>query len=141
MRNSIRNGVLKITENRYKQVVFKGVLADKTPNTKPVQLDDNYYRSENNFNGASEVILQDASWLRLRSVNLSYSFPAKLLQGTRVIKGLTVSAIANNFLIWTPFKGYDPEGSTFGSASNSFGFVGYNIPSASNLTFSVNLNF
>jgi hypothetical protein len=104
-------------------------------------LDDNFYRSENNFNGASEVILQDASWLRIRNVNLSYTFPAKSFGSSSVIKGVTLSAIANNFLLWTPFRGYDPEGSSFGSSSNAFGFMGYNVPLSSNVTFSVNLNF
>jgi TonB-linked SusC/RagA family outer membrane protein len=141
IRNSIRNGVLKITENRYKQVLFKGVLADGRPNARPVMLDDNFYRSENNFNGASEVILQDASWLRIRNINLSYSIPTNTFGTGNFIKGVTVSAIANNFLLWTPFSGYDPEGSSFGSSSNAFGYMGYNVPLSSNVTFSVNVNF
>jgi TonB-linked SusC/RagA family outer membrane protein len=141
MRNSIRNGVLKITENRYEQIVFKGVTADGRVNEKPVYLDDNYYRNENQFNGASEVVLQDASWLRLRNINLSYELPRSVLGNAKIIKGVTISAIGNNFILWTPFSGYDPEGSTFGSSSNSFGYMGYNIPLSSNFTFSLNVNF
>ncbi|MEO5984080.1 MAG: SusC/RagA family TonB-linked outer membrane protein, partial [Ferruginibacter sp.] len=77
-RNGIRNGILKITENRYQELIFNGVKADGTPNTKKVFLDDAFYRTENAFNGASEVLLQDASWLRLRNVTLSYDFNKSL---------------------------------------------------------------
>lgn len=36
-RNSIRNGNIKVTELRNQLVVFKGLLADSTPNTKEVE--------------------------------------------------------------------------------------------------------
>jgi len=141
MRNSIRQGILKTTENRYEALIFNGVKADGTVNNKVVQLDDAFYRNENYFNGASDVILQDASWIRLRNVTFSYRLPAKLLSRTKFIKGLSFSAIGNNFLLWTPFKGYDPEGSSYGSGSNAFGFMGFNIPSTRSLSLSLNANF
>jgi TonB-linked SusC/RagA family outer membrane protein len=141
LRNRIRNGIDITTENRYKQIVFNGVTAAGTKNAVPVYLDDAYYRSENNYNGAAEVLLQDASWLRLRNVSLGYELGKKLLQKTKAIKGASLSLSANNFILWTPFKGYDPEGTSFGSGSNAFGFMGFSIPGTSNFTVGLNLNF
>lgn len=140
MRNMIRNGIAKTTEARYQEITFNGVRADGSPNTTKVFLDDAYYRSENNYNGAAEVLLQDASWLRIRNITLSYVAPAKWLSRTKVIKGANISVSANNFLLWTPFKGYDPESTSFGSGSNAFGFMGFNIPNTTNYVLSLNLN-
>ena len=57
-------------------------------------------------------LLEDASFLRLKNVNLSYSFPAELLQKSRIIRGLRVYAQAQNLLTFTNFSGLDPEGTT-----------------------------
>ena len=57
-------------------------------------------------------LLEDASFLRLKNVNLSYSFPAELLQKSRIIRGLRVYAQAQNILTFTNFSGLDPEGTT-----------------------------
>ena len=57
-------------------------------------------------------LLEDASFLRLKNVNLSYSFPAELLKKSRIIRGLRVYAQAQNLLTFTNFSGLDPEGTT-----------------------------
>jgi TonB-linked SusC/RagA family outer membrane protein len=141
LRNRIRNGIDKITENRYQQVIFNGVNASGVKNAIPVQLDDAYYRNENLFNGATEVLLQDASWFRIRNIALSYEISKSASSKIKFIKSLSVSAMLNNILLWTPFSGYDPEGTSFGSGSNAFGFMGFSIPNTSNVTFGLNVNF
>jgi TonB-linked SusC/RagA family outer membrane protein len=141
LRNRIRNGIDKITENRYQQVTFNGVNAAGVKNAVPVQLDDAYYRNENFFNGATEVLLQDASWFRIRNIGLSYEMGKSILGKIKHIKSVSISAMVNNILLWTPFSGYDPEGTSFGSGSNAFGFMGFNIPNTSNVTFGLNVNF
>jgi TonB-linked SusC/RagA family outer membrane protein len=141
MRNSIRNGVLKITENRYQQVIFNGVkIADGKPNDIPVILDHNFYRNTNFFNNITDVILQDASWLRLRNVTLTYELPKKLLNSIKTIKGVSLGVTASNFILWTPYKGYDPGTTAFNAGYNVFGFTGSNIPSYSSVIFNLNIN-
>lgn len=141
MRNGIRNGVLKITENRYQQIVFNGVLADGSKNVTPVILDENYYRNANLFNNIGDVIIQDASWVRLRNVSLAYTIPASVLAGTHFIKSLNIGVTAANFILYTPYKGYDPEATAFGSGYNVYGFTGSNIPNFSSFIFSLGANF
>ena len=81
-RNGIRNGVLKITEFRDEEIVLNGVLEDGTPNNIPVLITEGYYRSSSIYNRASEILIQDTSWWRLRNVTLSYELPSKLLSNT-----------------------------------------------------------
>ncbi len=55
-------------------------------------------------------LLEDASFLRLKNLMLSYSLPSGLLKKTVVIRGLRVYAQAQNLLTFTNFSGLDPEG-------------------------------
>lgn len=139
-RNGIRNGNLKITEFRDEEIVLDGVLADGSPNNIPVVITEDYYRSSSIYNRASEILVQDASWWRLRNVTLSYDFSKKLLE-TTFINSATVSFTGTNLWIDTPFRGYDPEGSQFSAGTNAYGFAGLNIPNTRNYLFGINLNF
>lgn len=132
-------GSITATNSRYKEVIFNGVTADGEPNTQPVILDQDFYRLSR-YNQASELLMQDASWVRLRHVTLSYRLPARLMDKT-FFKEISLSATGNNLLLITPFEGYDPEGTTYSAGSNAFGLTGYNIPNTRSVTFGLNLNF
>jgi hypothetical protein len=141
LRNRVRNGIDARTALRNVDVIFEGVTATGEANTKAVRLDgDSYYRNESRYNGVAEILLQDASWVRLRSASLAYTVPKSLISRTP-LSSLTVSATGNNLLLFTPFEGFDPEGSTYGSGSNQFGYSGLNIPATRSLTLSLNANF
>ena len=55
-------------------------------------------------------LLEDASFLRLKNVMLSYSFPQSLLKKSKVFQGLRLYAQIQNPLTFTKFSGLDPEG-------------------------------
>ena len=57
-------------------------------------------------------LLEDASFLRLKNLMLSYSLPKNLLKKTGFIRGLRVYAQGQNLLTFTNFSGLDPEGTT-----------------------------
>lgn len=142
MRNSIRNGVLKITENRYREVIFQGVKAsDGKPNDIPTILDDAYYRDANVYNNIADVIIQDASWIRLRNITLGYDVPKRVFNNSKFIQSANVSVTGSNFILYTPFKGYDPQSTAYGSGYNVYGFTGSNIPNYSSVIFALNLTF
>ncbi|MDT0677972.1 SusC/RagA family TonB-linked outer membrane protein [Autumnicola musiva] len=132
-------GTITATNDRYKEVIFQGVTANGQPNTQPVILDQDYYRLSR-YNAASELLMQDASWVRLRSASLSYRLPNSILDRT-FFTGITLSATGNNLLLITPFEGYDPEGTTYSAGSNAFGLTGYNIPNTRSVIFGLSLNF
>ncbi|MEM9678783.1 MAG: SusC/RagA family TonB-linked outer membrane protein [Bacteroidota bacterium] len=148
IRNGIRNGILAQTERRYEQVIFKGVQntgTDEDPvfveNTTPVQIDgESLYRNSIRYNRAADIVLEDASWFRLRTVSLGYSLPKSILPGN-AIERATITLTGNNLFINTPFRGYDPEASYLGSGSNAFGFTGLVIPNTRSYSVKLNLTF
>jgi len=144
-------GTAAFTENRTETIVFDGVLADGSPNTKPVYLGqgvgpdgvnygNGYYR--NYYRGASEKFIEDASWIRLRSVSLSYSLPSQMLKKTKVLNAASISLTGNNLWLKTDFTGFDPESSSDPSGSNtSDAFSGFTYPGIRSFIVSLNLQF
>ena len=144
-------GTSKMTENRTEMIVFDGVLADGTPNTKSVYLGqglgadgvdyvNGYYR--NYYRGASEFFIEDASWIRLRSLSLSYSVPGNILKKSKVLNAATVSVTGNNLWLKTDFTGFDPESSSNPAGSNtSDAFSGFTYPGIRSFLISLNLQF
>jgi len=139
-RNGIRNGVLGFTERRYEEVIFSGVTSTGETNTQAVEITgENLWRSSN-WNNASELLLQDGSWVRLRNINVSYSLPASMLEEVFIQKAsLTLSG--NNLFLNTPFRGYDPETNYYGSSSNIYGYTGLQTPATKSYRATLNLTF
>jgi TonB-linked SusC/RagA family outer membrane protein len=142
-------GIAKYTENREETIVFDGVLADGTPNTKPVYLGqgvgpdgvnygNGFYR--NVHRTVSENFIEDASWVRLRSLRLAYNLPASLLE-KGPIRSVQFSVTGNNLWLATKYSGYDPETSSNNSGSNVNGFTGFTYPAVRSVLFTLNVGF
>ncbi len=142
-------GIADYTANRRTYKVFEGVLADGTPNTKQVWLDqglgpdgvnygEGYYRT--NYRAISEPFVQDASWIRLRSASLSYALPTSWLP-KNFIRNASVSVTGNNLLLHTKYYGLDPESLSADSGSNVDGASGFTYPAARTFLFTINLGF
>ena len=140
-------GKLDYSENRNDMVVFDGVLADGTPNTKEVFLGQalgpdgvdygqGFYRVY--FRTTSENFVRDASFIKLRNVSLSYSLPKKWIQKTP-FQSVGVSATVNNVILWTPWINFDPESFSGGAGGNATGFSGLTYPSTMSTLFTLNL--
>ena len=67
------------------------------------------------FYNNSTQFLENASFVRLKFVQLSYNVPQSLLRHTGFIKGVKVFAIGRNLLTFTDYNGYDPEVDSNGS--------------------------
>ena len=57
-------------------------------------------------------LLEDASFLRLKNVMLSYTVPAEWIKKTRVFSGVRIYIQAQNLLTFSKFSGLDPEGTS-----------------------------
>ena len=87
--------------------------------------------------------LADASYLRLKNLQLSYTLPSKVVKKIG-IKSLMVFANAQNLLTFSKFwQGYDPEVAYNGSATDgvSIGMVASNYPQVKTYTFGVDIKF
>lgn len=54
-------------------------------------------------------ILEDASFLRLKNLTISYDFPAELIGRSGFLSGVKIYFVGRNLLTATKFTGYDPE--------------------------------
>ncbi|MBD3590079.1 TonB-dependent receptor [Bacteroides sp. GM023] len=54
-------------------------------------------------------LLEDASFLRLKNLTISYDFPKSLLRTAKVFQHARVYAQGQNLFTWTKFQGMDPE--------------------------------
>ncbi len=77
--------------------------------------------------------IQDASFLRLRNVNIGYSIPKATLDKFGVFKSLKVFVQGQNLFTWTSWRGLDPE-------NNSI-YGRYQYPNARTYTAGINANF
>ena len=71
----------------------------------------NWYQAKNNGKGnprTSSLFIENASFIRLRNVRLSYFIPQKIT-GKAGIKGINVFAYGINVATWTNYSGWDPE--------------------------------
>ena len=139
------------TADRYKTVVFDGVVAQKdasgattyVPNTRPVELTQNYYA--NILAGAGTAFIEDGSWARLRYLTLSYALPARLLGGTAsFLKGVELSVTGRNLVLLTKYSGADPETAAAGAGVRGGGSGGIdygNTPGTRGVDMGVRVNF
>lgn len=98
----------------------------------------------NKYTLESANYVTDTNWLRLRSLSLTYTIPQKLLKKTNVIKGLSATVTGTNLLLWTNYKGMDPETSAAGSGavgSSSVGIDYCGVPATAGMSFGVNVTF
>ena len=56
--------------------------------------------------------LEDASFLRLKNIMLSYSIPESILKKTKAVSRAKIYVQAQNLYTWTKFSGIDPESSS-----------------------------
>lgn len=71
---------------------------------------------------ADTMWLEDASFVRLKYLQLSYTLPKNWLDQTGFIKGAKVFLVGRNLITFTGYKGYDPEVNstmTFGNYPNT----------------------
>ena len=65
-------------------------------------------------NSFSSRVVEDGSYLRLKTVSLGYNLPKKLMKKWG-IKNINIYAAAQNLYTWTKYTGNDPEVSIFNS--------------------------
>ena len=102
----------------------------------------NYWNSYYATETANYIV--NTNWLRLRSLSVSYSLPAKLLAKQKVLKDVTFNLQGNNLWLLTNYKGLDPENSVGGSGvvgSSSVGIDYAGVPSTAGMSFGISVRF
>ena len=88
----------------------------------------------------SSRVVEDGSFLRLKTVSLSYALPAQILESLRYFSHLSVNVASQNLYTWTRYSGLDPEVSTRNPIlTPGFDFSAY--PQARTIVFGIKAEF
>lgn len=139
-------GNQEINANRY---IFEGgittnpnlnQLASYAKRWEPYYASHTIFRSLGMVNAAySSRVIEDGSYLKLRTVSLGYNVPAAALQRIK-IKSIRVYASAQNLWTWTKYSSPDPEASARNSnLTPGFDFGAY--PHSLSAVLGANINF
>lgn len=90
--------------------------------------------------GLNHVFFQDASFVKLREVSASYTFPESWFASFGVSRAVFTLA-ARELHTWTDYRGPDPEVTTLASASNPLAVDQGVIPPLSQLVATLNITF
>jgi iron complex outermembrane recepter protein len=123
-------------------VVLEGVHEDGTPNTTVVHY---YYKYLPNAGGWGHFLstpgIIENTWVKMREISLSYTFPQNLITKTKIFQNLTLSITGRDlFYIYTtlPDK-INPEG-IMGSG-NAQGFEWASYPGTRSFIFGISASF
>jgi TonB-linked SusC/RagA family outer membrane protein len=93
-----------------------------------------------NGGGKSSRWVQDGSYFRVKSVNLGYNMPKKVL-GRWKVENARIYVAALNLFTSTKYKGYDPEINTTYTGTLNLGHDFYTPPQAKTITVGLSVGF
>ncbi|GHN00480.1 SusC/RagA family TonB-linked outer membrane protein [Cytophagales bacterium WSM2-2] len=127
-------------------VLLPGVQADGSPNTVYAEnLDGNGkspfgYFANNGLSAVNKAYIYNASYIKLREVNLTYSVPKEIISKLGGFKGIDLSLIGRNLFIIKDLPYSDPEESLSSGNANA-GYQSGAYPSMRSYGFNVKLKF
>ncbi len=87
----------------------------------------------------SDRYLEDGSYVRLKTITLSYNLPAKWMNSIK-IEGIKLYFTAENLLTFTKYTGFDPEVSRYGQDNTRMGYDYGGYPASRSFIFGLTLN-
>ncbi|MEP5341031.1 MAG: SusC/RagA family TonB-linked outer membrane protein [Algibacter sp.] len=140
-------GLSKSTEDRFyaadqpngnATAVFDGIIESTgLQSDVAAPLTNDYYQALNAQ--VDEANIEDASWIRLRNISLSYAVPSKWLKDTGFY-GIDLTLNGRNLWLDTKYKGVDPETNALG-AGNVQGVDFVNAPGTKSYGFTAKFKF
>ncbi|MBY5957372.1 SusC/RagA family TonB-linked outer membrane protein [Membranicola marinus] len=140
------NAAATVVNGARADIIYDGVVENEgggySVNSTPVSPEIYWTTlSERSGNlGITENNIYDASNIRIRTLQLNYSFPRTLIQNTGMQK-LQIGASMNNVaMLSSHLKGVDPE-SVYATATNAVGFENLSSPTSRSVFFNLVVGF
>lgn len=89
----------------------------------------------------STRFIEDGSYLRLKTLTLSYNFDKKIFGNQNIISNVNVYATASNIFTLTKYSGYDPEVNYAGNSGTVLGIDYGTYPQSKSIIFGLNVTF
>lgn len=129
--------------DRYQGLILPGVKRDGTPNDIQITASEAYFNNLSGFFGVSDLIVYDATVVRLREASLSYSFPTEWFRKLP-FGGASITFSGQNLWYNAPnfpkYVNFDPETSSLG-VSNVRGLEYLSGPTSKRYGVSVRVSF
>jgi TonB-linked SusC/RagA family outer membrane protein len=140
----VGRGLTKDTDfDRKLPLILPGVQADGSVNTVQISASQAYFNNWSGFFGMSDLIVYDATNIRLREASLSYSLPAETLKKTP-FGSLSLTVSGQNLWYNAPnfpkYVNFDPETSSLG-VSNVRGLEYLTGPTSRRIGASLRVTF
>lgn len=133
-------GLSKRTEDRESTFIFDGYKADGSKNdiARGGVYDPGAYQTlySDVLSNIDEYYIYGNSFVKLRELSLSYSFPKNIISKL----DLSLNLFARNILLWTELPNMDPESSQ-GNNNMAGGFERFSLPQATSYGFGLNVVF
>ena len=86
----------------------------------------------------SSLWIEDASYIRLKNIRLSYDLPKQIAKKIN-LESVSFSLMMQNFFTWSNYSGFDPE--LPGKSAFTVGYDDVSYPRAKDILFGINVNF
>lgn len=108
------SGSFNLNSNQFASYAYRW-----TPTNPTNDIPRATYNTKTDVGGLTRIssrLIEDASFLRLKTVSLNYNLPAKMLKKLK-FTNVRVYLSAQNLITWTKYTGLDPEVSTYRQAN------------------------
>tara|TARA_R110002049_G_scaffold306093_3_gene503988 strand:- start:5248 stop:8691 length:3444 start_codon:yes stop_codon:yes gene_type:complete len=112
-----------------------------TPENRDTNIPRQVYRDPNTNGRTSSNYVNDASYLRLKTLNFSYTFSKQALEQIKFFDHISIFIAAQNLFTVTNYPGADPEASNLFNNDISAGRDNNRFPIAKVFTTGVNIGF
>jgi len=92
------------------------------------------------FSKANDLLIEDATWTKLRNVTLGYTLNNINIVSKIKISSVRLSVTGRDLVTWTKLVGVDPETNNYG-VSNASGMNYFNNPATRSILFNLQVNF
>ena len=131
--NHMQDYDTKTTKNMYRSAYFNAWTPENKNNQWPA-----FGKSDNNI--FSDRFVEDASYLRISNLALSYSLPINKKKA-KILKGVNLSASVSNLVIFTDYTGMSPLSNSMGTNIKKMGVDINTAPLPRSYNFDVKFTF
>jgi len=123
-------------------VIGQGVIANSngtfSPNTRKISVRE-WHSAYTGGRNIAEGVMYDASFVKLRQLQIGYTIPDKVWGSKLPFRGVTLSLVGRNLFVWDNVPHVDPEVMSYSGGTALPGIENMSIPSTRSYGFNLSL--
>lgn len=130
--------IMKESKNSYSNIRREAFTQAWTPENQDTKYPKLNGMSRDEYKLMTDRWVEDASYLRLSNVSLSYRLP---IPKNKVVRNVTLGVSGRNLYVFTKYSGWDPEVSSYGNSMERIGVDLGSYPTARTYSFDLKFTF